>query len=282
MIGPKMVKLRLIATLLVYHGDVVQTRRFRRTNMVGSPITAVDFFNSWTVDEIMVLDISGSRERRNEFHDVVADLSRRCFVPLGVGGLIASLDDVRELTMLGADKVVVNSAALEHPELLTEISSSFGSQALVVSIDLDDDPQQPSGFSVFTHNARIETHRDAVSWAREAVRLGAGELMVNHRQFDGDKRGYNLAAVRAIAEAVDVPVIAMGGVGEWQHLVDGLTQGQVDAVAAGNIFHYTEHSTKRAKAFLEEAGVPVRKSVFYKLNMPRRPKYLGQRRTSNW
>ncbi|MBU0482019.1 MAG: imidazole glycerol phosphate synthase cyclase subunit [Proteobacteria bacterium] len=268
-----MTKHRLIATLLVNNGNVVQTRKFKRTNMVGSAFTAVDFFNGWTVDEIVVLEISNSLSFTSRFIDIVHNLSRRCFVPLTVGGKIVDLEIVRIYTRAGADKVVINTGAVQNPNLITEVAENFGSQCAVVSIDGMRNPAMQSGYEVYIDNGRKPTGLDLLTWARKATELGAGELMVNSVEFDGDKRGYDLDLVRQVSGAVNVPVIAMGGVGRWQDLVDGIKQGNADAVSAGNIFHYTEHSTKKAKEFMADAGVSVRYSAFYKINMPRRPAY---------
>ena len=268
-----MIKHRLIATLLVNNGDVVQTRKFKRTNMVGSAFTAVDFFNGWTVDEIAVLEISNDETFLEKFVGVIEDLSRRCFVPLTVGGKIRDLELVRRYTRAGADTVVVNTGAVERPPLIEEIAGAYGRQCVVVSIDALADPEMPSGYRVMIDNARRDGGLDALAWAREAAERGAGELLVNAVEHDGDKRGYDLDLLRRITGEVGVPVIAMGGVGKWQHLVEGLVEGGADAAAAGNIFHYTEHSTKKAKEFMIEAGLPVRPTTFYKLNTPRRVRY---------
>lgn len=268
-----MTKKRLIASLLIYNGNVIQTRKFKRTNMVGSAVVAVDFFNGWTVDEIMALDISNDDCFRARFLDILEHLSKRCFVPLTVGGKVDSIDVVKAYTRAGADKVVVNTAGVENPKLLGQISDNYGSQCLVVSIDCKANQDQPSGYEVIIDNGRRSTGADALDWAKEAVSLGAGELMINNVDHDGDKRGYDLGLVKLMAESVGVPVIAFGGVGKWQDLVDGINIGKAEAVAAGNIFHYSEHSTKKAKEFMAEAGVPVRYSTFYYINRPRMPKY---------
>ncbi|MEK9968286.1 MAG: HisA/HisF-related TIM barrel protein, partial [Ferrovibrio sp.] len=173
----------------------------------------------------------------------------------------------------GADKVIVNSGALERPRLITDIPSQYGAQCVVVSIDAARSETTPSGYCVAINNGRQSTPLDAIAWAREAVTHGAGEILVNSVSHDGDKRGYDLDLVRAITDAVDVPVVAMGGVGKWSDMVDGIRIGGADAVAAGNIFHYTEHSTKKAKEYLIEAGLPVRSTTFYKLKTPRRIRY---------
>lgn len=268
-----MIKNRLIATLLVNNGVVVQTRRFKRTNMVGNAFTAVDFFNSWAVDEIAVLEISNGDTFVEPFIDIIDGLSRRCFVPLTVGGKIRNLDLVHRYVRAGADKVVVNSCAFERPEIISEISGAYGSQCTVVSIDALPDDAMPSGYQAVIDNGRRNTGHDVVAWAREAVERGAGELLINAVEHDGDKRGYDLTLIELITEAVIVPVIAMGGVGKWEDLVAGIREGGASAAAAGNIFHYTEHSTKKAKEFMMESGLPVRPTPFYKLKTPRRVRY---------
>ena len=268
-----MIKHRLIATLLVNNGVVVQTRKFKRTNMVGNAFTAVDFFNGWTVDEICVLEISNDTSHLPGFTDIIDGLSRRCFVPLSVGGKITKLDDVHRYIRAGADKVVVNTAAVDNPALITEIAKAYGKQCVVVSIDVRPDAAMPSGYRVVVDNARRDTDRDAREWAKEAAEAGAGELLINSVEHDGDKRGYDLALLKIVSGAVPIPVIAMGGVGQWSDLVDGIREGGADAAAAGNIFHYSEHSTKKAKEFMLASGLPMRGSTFYKLTTPRRVRY---------
>jgi cyclase len=268
-----MIKNRLIASLLVYNGNVVQARKFKRTNMVGSAFTSVDFFNGWTVDEIMVLEISYSRDYLSRFVDIVNDLSKRCFVPLSVGGKVDCLEQVHTLTRVGADKVVVNTGAVRTPQLIAQIAENYGTQCCVVSIDCRPNRAMPSGYEPVVENGMAPTGLDALEWAREAVGLGAGELMLNSVEHDGNRQGYDLKLVRMIADAVPVPVIAFGGVGKWEHFVEGVTEGHASAVAAGNIFHYTEHSTKKAKDFMAEQGIPVRYSTFYQVDMPRHPQY---------
>jgi len=268
-----MTKKRLIASLLVYNGNVVQTRHFKRTNMVGSAFTAVDFFNGWTVDEIVVLEISYSDAFLDRFVDIVGNLSRRCFVPLTVGGKIRDLDLVKRYTRAGADKVIVNTNAVRNPELITAIAENYGSQCVVVSIDGRENPSLTSGYEVVVDNGREPSGRDVVFWGRECVKSGAGEIMINSLEHDGNKQGYNLDLTRLVADAVDVPVIAFGGAGKWQDFVAAINEGHADAAAAGNIFHYTEHSTKKAKEFMAQAGIPVRYSTFYRINMPRFPAY---------
>lgn len=264
---------RLIASLLINNGNVVQTRQFKRTNMVGSAFTAVDFFNSWSVDEIMVLEISYSESFAERFLDIVWNLSRRCFVPLTVGGKISCIDQVWAFTRAGADKVVINSAAVRNPALLDEVVSRFGSQCLVVSVDARRNQEMESGYEVVIDNGRLPAGVDVLRHVSSCANRGAGELVVNSLENDGDRRGYDLDLVRMVTEHVDIPVIAFGGVGKWDHLVEGIVEGHAQAVAAGNIFHYTEHSTKKAKEHMIAAGLPMRHPHFYKVQMPRKPQY---------
>jgi imidazole glycerol-phosphate synthase subunit HisF len=268
-----MLKHRLIATLLVDCGNIVQTRHFKRTNMVGSAFTAVDFFNGWTVDEIIVLDISPDTSWTPRMLEIVTELSRRCFVPLSVGGKIRDVDTAARYLRIGADKVVINTAAIERPSLITEIAERYGRQCVIVSIDGRPDAEAPSGYAVTIDNGRRDTKQDVVGWAREAQDRGAGELMINSTTHDGNKQGYDLNLIKKVSAAVSIPVIAMGGAGQLSHFVDGIVSGGADAVAAGNLFHYFEHSTKKAKEAMAAAGLPVRGIGFYKVNMPRRPRY---------
>lgn len=267
-----MPKHRLIATLLIDSGSVVQTRQFKRTNVVGSALTAVDFFNGWTVDEIIALDISSDR-RCPRMEEIVRELSKRCFVPLAVGGKIDDVELAGRYLRTGADKVVVNTAAVERPNLIAEIASRYGRQSVVVSIDARPGADTPSGYQVTIDNARRDTGRDVIDWAREAVAYGGGEIMINCTSHDGNKQGYDLGLVKKVSSAVSVPIIAMGGANEMSHFVDGVVEGGADAVAAGNVFHYFEHSTKKAKEAMAAAGLPVRGIGFYKVAMPRRPRY---------
>lgn len=268
-----MVKTRLIATLLVDSGRIVQTCKFKRTNMVGSAFTAVDFFNSWSVDEICVLEISHSREYLNDFHRIIEGLSERCFVPLSVGGKIQSLDDVYLLLRLGADKIVLNTAAVENPGLIKSIADEFGSQCVIVSIDAKESGNHASGYTVYTDNGQKNREIDVLDWVNTCVELGAGEFLINSIEHDGNREGYDNNLLKLLTSNITNPVIAMGGVGKWEHMVDAINQASVSAVAAGNIFHYTEHSTKKAKEFLELSNLNVRPSTFYKLNKPRKIKY---------
>lgn len=250
-----MLKKRLVPVLVLRDGAVVRSVNFKHTNVIHwRPLTAVDFFNKWAVDEIVVLDVSRTKDERQKFYEVVERLSRKCFVPMTVGGWVDSTEEVRALLRLGADKVVLNTEAVRRPALISECAVAFGSQCIVVSIDV-----------VGAKNAaRVHIDRGAeattlapVDWARRAQTLGAGEIFLTSIDREGTGTGYDLALVRAVVDAVGVPVIAFGGAFEWQHLVDGILAGAA-AVAAANVFHFTEHSTKKAKEFMRAAGVDVR------------------------
>jgi cyclase len=241
--------------LILRDGTVVQSIQFQHTNVIHwKPLTAVDFFDRWAVDEIIVLDVSRATGRREQFYEVVSGLSKKCFVPLTVGGWVDSVDEVRKLLRLGADKVTLNTQAVRRPELIRECAETFGSQCIVVSIDAKD---QDGRHEVFVDRGRESAGLEPAAWAAQAESLGAGEIFLNCIDRDGFRQGYDLELLRRVVEAVRIPVIAMGGVFTWQHLVDGASAG-ASAVAAANIFHYTEHSTKKAKDYLREHGIDVR------------------------
>jgi cyclase len=266
-----MLKKRLIPSLLVRDGRIVQSVQFRHTNVIGNVITAVDFFNGWAVDEILILDVSREHTGRDEFLDIVDELSERCFVPLTVGGWITSIQDIETLLERGADKVTVNTHAFRNPAFITEAAKVFGSQCIVVSIDVRRD--ESGAPIVWIDRGRQSTGTSAVEWAKRAIDAGAGEILLTSIDRDGMRNGYDLALMKSVSGAVSVPVIAFGGVGHWSHMVAGVTEGEAEAVSAGNIFHFTEHSTKKAKEYLRGAGVDVRETFFYRVSIPRRPRY---------
>jgi imidazole glycerol-phosphate synthase subunit HisF len=252
-----MLKHRLIPVLVLRDGLVVQSIQFKHTNVIHwKPITAVDFFNRWAVDEIVILDVSKNKKQRQKFYDVVSGLSRKCFVPLTVGGWVDSIEEVRKLLRFGADKVTINTEAVRRPALLSECAGVFGSQCIVASIDVK--TRGNNQYEVFIDRGSEPTGLLPLQWARQVEELGAGEIFLNCIERDGFRQGYDLTLLRSIVQAVHIPVIAMGGVLTWQHLVDGIKEGGADAVAAANIFHYTEHSTKKAKDYLRQAGIDVR------------------------
>ncbi|MDO8633272.1 MAG: imidazole glycerol phosphate synthase cyclase subunit [Candidatus Wildermuthbacteria bacterium] len=265
-----MLKKRLIACLLWNNGNIVQSMRFKHTNSVGSAITAVDFFHTWAIDEIILLDVSRDDTMRGKFFEIVRELSNRLFIPLTVGGKIRDTETMRRFFSMGADKICVNTAAVKNPELLEKVAATFGAQAIVVSIDTK---LNNGKYEVFVSQGSESTGLDPVEWARTAEQRGAGEIFLTSINQDGSKKGYDLELIKSVSEAVSIPVIASGGVGEWQHFVDGIVQGKADAVSAANIFHYFEQSTKKAKDYMLANGIDIRKPVFYTIKTPRNPKY---------
>lgn len=251
-----MLKKRLIAVLILRDGAVVQSVRFKHTNSIHyDPVHAIECFNKWAVDEIVILNVSRDREAREGFAEVVKRISRKCFVPLSVGGWITGMEYARSLLNAGADKLVVNTILADDPSLMETLSQRFGRQCMVASIDVKRDAAGRAG--VVVDRAQRGTGHNPVAWAKRAVELGAGEIFLNSVDHDGARRGYDLETLRAVSAAVEVPVIAFGGVFHWEHLVEGIRSG-ADAVAAANIFHYTEHATMKAKRHLAEAGIAVR------------------------
>jgi imidazole glycerol-phosphate synthase subunit HisF len=251
-----MLKKRLIAVLILRDGQVVQSIRFKHTNVIHyDPVHAMEAFNKWSVDEIVLLNVSRGAESREAFAQSVQHVSRHCFVPLSVGGWIADADYARALLTSGADKLVLNTAFADDPELVRTLSRRFGRQCIVASIDVKRDAE--GNVKVAVDRGQRLLDEAPVDWAVRAENLGAGEVFFNSVDHDGARKGYDLETLRAIATAVDIPVIAFGGVFTWSHLLAGIEAG-AEAVAAANIFHYTEQATRKAKTFLANAGVPVR------------------------
>lgn len=251
-----MLKKRLIAVLILRDGQVVQSVRFKHTNVIHSDaVHAVECFNKWAVDELVMLNVSPDATSAKGFAEVVRNISGQCFVPLSAGGWITDASYAEELLRSGADKLVLNTAFHTQPKLTQSLSARYGKQCIVASMDVK---QHESGqATVMVNRGRDDTGINPEDWAKQAVALGAGEIFFNSIDHDGARKGYNLPVLTEVCHAVDVPVIAFGGVFTWQHLVDGLNAG-AQAAAAANIFHYTEHSTRKAKRYLVEAGIPVR------------------------
>lgn len=253
-----MLKNRLIAVILVRDGRVVQSVKFKHTNVIHyNPIHAIESFNKWAVDEIIVLNVSKDELYREEFTKIINNISSECFVPLSVGGWITDLEYGRRILANGADKLVVNTYAFLHHEFISEMAQQFGNQCVVVSIDAKRDSNGKSRVVIDRGSKVTEAKPD--EWAKNAEELGAGEIFINSIDHDGNRKGYDLDLIRSVAAGVSIPVIAMGGVLTWEHLSRGITEGKADAVAAANIFHYTEHSTKKAKKYLLETGLHLRK-----------------------
>ncbi|MFA7603310.1 MAG: imidazole glycerol phosphate synthase subunit HisF [Novosphingobium sp.] len=249
------VRIRVIPCLDVADGRVVKGVNFVDLRDAGDPVEQARAYDAAGADELCFLDISASHEGRGTLLDVVRRTAEVCFMPLTVGGGVRSVDDARALLLAGADKVAVNSAAVARPEVIAEIAEKFGSQCVVASVDAR---RQDGGWEIFTHGGRKATGIDAVAHAVRLAELGAGELLVTSMDGDGTQQGYDLQLTRAIADTVPVPVIASGGVGTLDHLVEGVTQGHASAVLAASIFHFGTHSIAEAHAALRAAGLPAR------------------------
>ena len=254
------VRIRVIPCLDVADGRVVKGVNFVDLKDAGGPVEQAQAYDRAGADELCFLDISASHEGRGTLLDMVRRTAAVCFMPLTVGGGVRSVEDARALLLAGADKVAVNSAAVSRPELVREIAEKFGSQCVVASVDARARTEGEGfrGWEIYTHGGRKPTGIDAVEHAQRLAELGAGELLVTSMDGDGTKQGYDLELTRAIADSVSVPVIASGGVGTLQHLVDGVTEGHASAVLAASIFHFGEYSIAEAHTALRAAGLPAR------------------------
>ena len=249
---------RIIPCLDVDNGRVVKGVNFVGLRDAGNPVDVAKRYNDEGADEITFLDITASSDQRDTILHVIEEVAAQVFIPLTVGGGVRSVADVRRLLNAGADKVGINTAAVSHPELVNEASTFFGSQAIVVAVDAKAVNADNSRWEVFTHGGRRATSLDAVAWAREMQARGAGEILLTSMDRDGTKSGFNLPLTRAVSEALDIPVIASGGVGNVQHLVEGILEGKADAVLAASIFHFGEVSIHEAKLAMQAAGIEVR------------------------
>jgi len=251
-----MLKIRVIPCLDVKDGRVVKGVNFVDLVDAGDPVEQAALYDAEGADELCFLDITASHEDRATIFDVVGRTAARCFMPLTVGGGVRTVDDIRKLLLAGADKVSINTAAVKNPDFVREAAVKFGSQCITVAVDAKQ--VAPGRFEVFTHGGREATGLDAVAWARRMAEYGAGEILLTSMDRDGTKQGFDLALTRAISDAVPVPVIASGGVGTLDHLVDGVREGHASAVLAASIFHFGTYRISQAKAALAAAGVPVR------------------------
>lgn len=251
-----MLKKRLIAVLILRDGKVVQSVRFKHTNVIHyDAIHAMEAFNQWAVDEIVILNVSRDLVSRESFAEIVQRVSSHCFLPLAVGGWIDNEEYAQKLLRSGADKLVINTAVADDPQLVSRLATRYGRQCIVASMDVKRDAAGIRQIAVDRGSRVIDA--SPTEWARKAVELGAGEILFNSVDHDGARKGYDLESIREICESVSVPVIAFGGVFTWNHLVEGINTG-ASAVGVANLFHYTEQSTRKAKSFLSNAGVLVR------------------------
>ncbi len=251
-----MLKARIIPCLDVKDGRVVKGVNFVDLRDAGDPVAAAKAYDAAGADELCFLDITATHENRGAMLDVVRRTAAECFMPLTVGGGVRTLDDIRQLLLAGADKVSINSAAVSNRQFVREAARKFGSQCVVVAIDAKE--TAPGRFEIFTHGGRNPTGIEAVSFAEEVVSLGAGEILLTSMDRDGTGKGFNIPLTRAIADAVPVPVIASGGVGNLDHLVEGIRDGHATAVLAASIFHFGTYTIAQAKTHMAEHGIPMR------------------------
>jgi cyclase len=253
--GTGLLAKRIIPCLDVKAGRVVKGVGFVNLKDAGDPVEAARAYDKEGADELCFLDITASFEERKILLDVVGRTAEQAFMPLTVGGGVRTLDDIRDLLKAGADKVSINTAAVQRPEFVRQAAERFGTQCIVVAIDAK---RTGDRWEVFTHGGRTPSGRDAVEWARTMESYGAGEILLTSMDRDGTKAGYDLALTAAVSEAVGLPVIASGGAGTLEHLYEGFAQGKADAVLAASIFHYRQHTIPEAKAYLQSRGIPVR------------------------
>ena len=255
-----MFKVRVIPCLDVKDGRVVKGVKFVDLRDAGDPVEAAIAYDAAGADELTFLDITASHENRGIMLDVVRRTAEACFMPLTVGGGVRTIDDIRILLASGADKVSINTAAVNHRQFVKEAASKFGDQCIVVAIDAKrvSASGEPQRWEIFTHGGRIPTGIDALAYAAEVAALGAGEILLTSMDRDGTRRGFDLALTRAVADSVSVPVIASGGVGELEHLVEGIRDGHATAVLAASIFHFGEHTIREAKEYMARAGLAMR------------------------
>ena len=250
-----MLKNRIIPCLDVNNGRVVKGIKFVDLKDAGDPVEQAKIYSDGGADEICFLDITASNENRDTIYNVVEKTSKKCFVPLTVGGGIRNIDDINKLLNCGADKVSINTAAVDNPKVVSDSSKKYGSQCIVVAIDAK---KIGDTWEIFTHGGRNSTGKDAIEYAKEMEECGAGELLVTSMDRDGTQVGYDIELMSKISSKVNIPVIASGGVGNLNHLLEGIKLGRASAVLAASIFHYGKHSIKEAKEYLDSKGIPVR------------------------
>ena len=260
-----MLKIRIIPCLDVDAVRVVKGVNFVDLVDAGDPVEQARIYDKAGADELCFLDITASSDDRDTIFDVVSNTAEHCFMPLTVGGGIRKIDDIRKLLLAGADKVSINTAAVKTPEFVGQAAEKFGSQCIVVSVDAKRTPS--GGFEIFTHGGREATGTEAISWCQRMADLGCGEILLTSMDRDGTKKGFDLELTRAVADAVPVPVIASGGVGTLDHLVEGVMQGHASAVLAASIFHFGTYTIAEAKAHMKAAGAEIRNDPIWTTNM---------------
>ncbi|MBI1275029.1 imidazole glycerol phosphate synthase subunit HisF [bacterium] len=251
-----MLKTRIIPCLDVKDGRVVKGVNFVGLTDAGDPVEQARLYDAEGADELCFLDISASHEGRSTMLDVVRQVAEACFMPLTVGGGVREVEDFRRLLLAGADKVAINTAAITNPDLVKQAAEKFGAQCVVVALDAKE--TAPGTYELFTHGGRNPTGLNAVEYAKKMQSLGAGEILLTSMDRDGTKQGYNLPLTAAVADAVDIPVIASGGVGEMRHFIDGVQKGHASAVLAASVFHYGTYRIGEVKQAMQQAGIPVR------------------------
>ena len=251
-----MLKIRIIPCLDVDAGRVVKGVNFVDLVDAGDPVEQARVYDQAGADELCFLDITASSDNRDTIYDVVNHTAEQCFMPLTVGGGVRKIEDIRKLLLAGADKVAINTAAVKNPDFVGEAAEKFGSQCIVVSVDAKS--TGPDAYEIFTHGGREATGIEAIGWSQRMAELGAGEILLTSMDQDGTQKGFNIGLTRAVADALTVPVIASGGVGTLDHLVEGVTEGHASAVLAASIFHFGTYTIAEAKAYMKAAGAAVR------------------------